>query len=140
MTRHTPIAGGPRTKQLRAAFYEARIAQAQSAMFDRAEGFIDHILENRSNPEKLAELVELVAASQYGGPTGNVAEKSRQAIARLLETPESKDLRRILLGYLVYEIQSPTFDIAFKSDNAPAPAKEDFFRERLIPPLSISPG
>ena len=137
MTRFSQSSGGPRTKALRAAFHEARIAQAQSDIFDRAEAFIDRLLLARNDPAQLAEMTELIASSQYGGSTGNVAEKSRQAVAGLLAEPENRNCRRVLLAYLIYEVQSPAFVITTKSQEDGVQAEQDMSQDRLIPPLEF---
>lgn len=137
MTRFFQSSGGPRTKALRSAFHEARIAQAQSEMFDRAEAFIDRLLLARNDPAQLAEMTELIASSQYGGSTGNVAEKSRQAVAGLLAEPENRNCRRVLLAYLIYEVQSPAFVITTKSQEDGGQAEQDMSQDRLIPPLEF---
>lgn len=100
MTRLNQTGGGTRTRQLRAAFHQAKIARTRSDMFDKAGAFIDDLLLSRDNPAQLAATIELIAASQYGGPAGSIAEKSRLAVQKLLATPECMDCRRILLNYL----------------------------------------
>lgn len=120
MTKPTQIVShaGPRTRFLRAARFEARIAQAQQDMFDRAEAYIDGMLAAAHDPEALETMIEAIAASQYGGSEGGVAARSRLAARACVAQPDNRDLRRQLLGYMVSEIITPSFPIKNKLGGA----------------------